>query len=30
MVLPKKVLEKRWKDSDVRGMLKKRDKNAMG
>jgi len=30
MLLPKKVLEKRWKDSDVRGMLKKRDRSAVG
>jgi hypothetical protein len=30
MLLPKKVLAKRWKDSDVRGKLKKRDKNAVG
>jgi hypothetical protein len=30
MLLPKKVLTRRWKDSDVRGKLKKRDKNAVG
>ena len=30
MLLPKRVLEKHWKDSDVRGKLKKRDKNAVG
>ena len=30
MLMPKRVLEKHWKNSDVRGKLKKRDANAVG